>query len=99
MEGERVMDKYNHWFARFMKRMNKVPESYSFGITICQTTYYSCGIESVSERLRKHEQCHKDQWKEQGFVKFLVTYLWYQVKVGYINNPYEQEARKKAEGV
>ena len=91
------MDKYEHWFAKTMKRLTKVPKENIFGITIGQTTYYSCAAEVVSDRLRKHENCHKKQWKEEGIIKFFMKYMYYQIRYGYLKNPYEVDARK-AEG-
>jgi hypothetical protein len=46
----------------------------------------------------KHELCHIKQYKQHGFVGFLVKYLWESAKVGYYKNRFEVEARE-AEGV
>ena len=42
-----------------------------------------------------HELVHVEQIRRMGRVKFLVTYLWYQLKYGYRDNPLEIEARKE----
>ncbi len=42
----------------------------------------------------KHELCHIKQFKEHGYVMFLIKYLWESIKVGYRNNKYEVEARE-----
>jgi hypothetical protein len=42
----------------------------------------------------KHELCHIKQFKENGFVLFLIKYVWETLKVGYHNNKYEVEARE-----
>jgi hypothetical protein len=46
----------------------------------------------------KHELCHIKQYKQHGFIGFLVKYLWESVKVGYYKNKFEVEARE-AEGI
>ena len=47
------------------------------------------------QRWYKHELVHIEQYKKHGLVKFLTLYLWYSIKYGYYNNPFEVEARKK----
>ncbi len=42
----------------------------------------------------KHEVCHLKQFKEHGYVGFILKYLWESVRHGYHQNKYEQEARK-----
>lgn len=43
--------------------------------------------------LIRHERKHEEQMQRLGVFRFLVTYLWYQVKYGYHDNPFEVEAR------
>ena len=45
----------------------------------------------------KHELCHIKQYKQHGFIGFLVKYLWESVKVGYYKNKFEEEAREAEE--
>ncbi len=45
----------------------------------------------------KHELCHIKQYKQYGFIGFLVKYLWESVKVGYYKNKFEVEAREAEE--
>jgi predicted SprT family Zn-dependent metalloprotease len=42
----------------------------------------------------KHELCHIKQYKQHGFIGFLVKYLWESIKVGYYKNKFEVEARE-----
>lgn len=42
----------------------------------------------------KHELCHVKQFKEHGYMFFIIKYLWESLKVGYHNNKYEVEARE-----
>lgn len=41
----------------------------------------------------KHEACHIRQFRENGFLTFIVKYLWESIKHGYYNNKFEAEAR------
>lgn len=42
----------------------------------------------------KHEMCHWRQFQKEGFWKFKLKYMYYNIKYGYDKNPYEIEARK-----
>lgn len=44
-------------------------------------------------KLIRHEIKHAEQMKRDGVLRFLVKYLWWSVRYGYWNNPYEIEAR------
>jgi len=44
--------------------------------------------------LWKHEAVHWAQYERMGAVRFYATYLWYQIRYGYRNNPMEIEARQ-----
>jgi hypothetical protein len=48
----------------------------------------------ADKRWLKHELCHIKQFKEHGYLLFLIKYLWECLKVGYYNNKYEVEARE-----
>ena len=52
---------------------------------------------SKDPKFVKHEECHVLQYRQYGFIGFLVRYIYYFFKYGYINNPFEVEARKYAE--
>lgn len=47
-----------------------------------------------NNRLIRHERCHEAQMKREGTARFLVKYLWYKLRFGYWDNPYEVEARR-----
>jgi hypothetical protein len=91
------MDKYEHWLARLLKKLNRADD---YAITLGQTTYYSETKEYVDlrPRWRKHEEHHKFQWMRDGYFTFARRYLWYLIRYGYTNNPYEVEARLVANG-
>ena len=47
----------------------------------------------VDEETYAHEQRHLEQVERDGRFKFIFKYLWYNIRYGYENNPYEVEAR------
>ena len=50
----------------------------------------------LTESHYRHEACHIEQVKRDGRIKFICKYLWYNIKYGYRNNPYELEADREA---
>jgi hypothetical protein len=44
-----------------------------------------------------HELCHVKQVRSLGAVKFTLKYILYSIRFGYINNPFEVEARSYAD--
>ena len=46
------------------------------------------------EKLIRHEMKHIEQIQAEGRLKFAVKYVYYTIRHGYWNNPYEVEARK-----
>lgn len=83
-----MSDKYDQdWALLFAPK-----ENIRWAVTIGQTTYYSCEQEKVEPSWRIHEECHKLQWRRDGAFKFIMKYLWYQLRYGYAKNPYEVEA-------
>jgi len=82
------MDKYNQiWVAKLFNKPR-------WAITIGQVTFYSVPYLDVNHAWERHENKHKEQWKREGLIKFAVKYLWYQIRYGYQNNPFEIEARE-----
>ena len=47
-----------------------------------------------NQRLRRHEQVHAMQIQRDGWVLQPLKYLWYTIRHGYKQNPYEVEARE-----
>lgn len=50
-----------------------------------------------SIQMQKHEEHHLQQIERDGSWKFVFKYLFYLLKYGYYNNPYEVEARAAEE--
>ena len=55
--------------------------------------YYKNGYTPTTQ-MRLHEEQHIKQIEKEGSWKFVFKYLFYLLKYGYINNPYEIEARE-----
>ena len=47
---------------------------------------------NVSERTMNHERIHLEQQKELWVIPFYLIYLWWSIRYGYYNNPFEVEA-------
>jgi len=84
-----MSDKYNQkWVLAIAKE-----GSPRWALTLGQTTYYSCSEAEVTPKWRKHEECHKQQYKRMGFFKFLEAYYRQTKEYGYWDAPLEVEAR------
>lgn len=90
------MNKYNHWIAKFVLFLNRSRWD-ECAITLGQTSYFSCGEKDVDEAWHRHEDEHKKQWKRDGLIWFTIRYLWWSLRYGYENNPYEVAARDAAD--
>ena len=53
--------------------------------------------EDMTERVIKHEKMHFVQMERDGTIWFLIKYVWYILRYGYKNNPYEEESRRAEE--
>lgn len=45
------------------------------------------------DRLRRHELKHVEQMKRDGMLAWWIKAAWYLLRYGYMNSPYEIEAR------
>ena len=41
----------------------------------------------------KHELCHLQQYRQHGYIGFIIKYLWQTIRKGYYNNQFEVAAR------
>ena len=48
-----------------------------------------------NKRVLKHELVHIEQQKKEWVILFLIKYIYYNLKYGYKNNPYEVAARER----
>jgi hypothetical protein len=70
--------------------------SNSLAITMPWRTVYCRPGEQGNLPLAAHEAVHVEQIKRDGAIKWTVTVFYYLIRYGYINSPYEREARAKA---
>ena len=88
------MNIHNHWLPKLLN-VN--------AIVLFQTIYYAMPKEKVSDRLKRHEEKHVEQQKEEGSIifkikyayEFLVNYMRYrEYWKAYRNISYEVGARQ-----
>lgn len=65
-------------------------------ITLYPFIFYKYPRARITEATLRHELVHIQQIRRVGFFKFYITYVWYSIRHGYRNNPYEVEARTSA---
>ena len=64
------------------------------GITLPPFGIYILSERLSEDRLIKHENEHWRQAQEHGVFVWYLKYLWYNLKCGYFNNPFEVAARE-----
>lgn len=89
--------KENSWIAKLAAKKLK---SENVAIVIGKTIHlYHVSKQDFlkDEKWVKHEMCHIDQFKQYGFLNFIIKYLAESMRNGYYNNKYEIEARNSEE--
>ncbi len=97
MEQNNFNIRENSWLAKIAaKKLGKKEVAMVLGKTI---HLYNTSKEEFLENKKwvKHELCHIQQFKQHGFICFIVKYLWESTRMGYYNNRFETEARKAEE--
>lgn len=90
-KGIRV--KENSWLAKIAAaklRSSSVAIVLGNTIHLCNTSKQDF---LQNQRWLKHELCHIRQFKQHGFLPFILKYLWQSIKSGYYNNRFEVQAR------
>ena len=64
------------------------------GVTIYPWILLRPSRKIVTDRLLRHEYQHILQVRQEGWFKFYLKYIWYNIKYGYFKNPYEVDARR-----
>lgn len=72
----------------FTKNIYTIIDDYT--VTVDKTPY-------ISLSLYLHEFIHLCQVHNDGLIKFFLKYLYYNIRYGYTNNPYEVHARHDSE--
>ena len=94
MADEHFTIKENSWVARIAAWKLK---SHSVAIVFGSAIHlWNSSKEEFlqNEKWLKHELCHIRQYKQHGYLGFIIKYLWESVKKGYYNNKIEVEARE-----
>ncbi len=89
--------KENSWVAKLAAKKLKASAA---AIVIGKTVHiYNVSKEEFLQNKKwvKHEACHLRQFRQYGYLLFIIKYLWGSVRHGYYNNKYEAEARKAEE--
>jgi hypothetical protein len=86
------MDRYNQKWVHIVGHIAGAGKE-DFAITLGQTTYFTCPENMVSPSWHRHEDTHKEQWAQEGAAMFTLKYLWYSLRCGYKQNPFEVMAR------
>ncbi len=98
MPGKKLADnsfsiKENSWLAGIAaKKLQAASVAMVLGNTI---HLYNTSKEEFlkNEKWVKHELCHIRQFRQHGYIGFIVKYLWESIRKGYYNNKFEVEAR------
>ncbi|MES2849737.1 MAG: DUF4157 domain-containing protein [Bacteroidota bacterium] len=97
LADEHFTIKENSWLAKIAARKLKTSSvAIVFGSTI--HLWNSSKEDFLSnKKWLKHELCHVRQYKQHGYVGFIIKYLWESLRKGYYNNKFEVEAREAEE--
>jgi hypothetical protein len=79
--------RYKHWICTHAPFLG-----YPAGIVLYPFMLFKRSKEEVTDKLFRHELEHVYQVRRLGWLRFYLTYLWYQITKGYKNNPFEIEA-------
>jgi hypothetical protein len=70
--------------------------SNALAVTTPWKTVYCRPGQELNYALAAHEAVHVAQIKRDGAIKWTVKVFYYLLRYGYVNSPYEVEARTKA---
>lgn len=88
--NHKIAGKYN--IVRVLFLMGYV----AFTCPFNKKVYYKNKEILNNKLIKAHEEVHLKQIDENGKIKFSLKYIYYLLRYGYKNNPYEVEARKKS---
>ena len=93
LDMNKIRLKENSWIAKIAARKLK---SKDVAIVLGKTIHlHKISKEEFLDNKKwvKHEGCHIRQFENNGYVLFILKYLWESIRYGYHNNKYEKEAR------
>ena len=81
----KIRRRFDHWIPRLLK-IN--------AIVLYPFILFAEPLKAVRNKrnMYKHEWIHVEQYRREGILKFIITYLWEQFYKGYMYNKYELEA-------
>lgn len=97
LEKINFLIKENSWLAKIAARKLG---SQSVAMVLGKTIHlYNTAKEDFlqNEKWVKHELCHVQQYRQHGFIGFIVKYVWESIHKGYYNNKFEVQARAAEE--
>ena len=97
LANKSITIKENSWLAAIAA---KKLSTKSVAMVLGNTIYlHGAGKEEFLQYTRwlKHELCHLQQYRQHGYIGFIVKYLWQTIRNGYYNNKYEIAARAEEE--
>ena len=97
MATEKFIIKENSWLAAIAaKKLKEKSVAMVLGNTI-HLHNSSKEIFLQNKKWVKHELCHIQQFRQHGYVGFIIKYLWESVRKGYYKNRFEVAARAAEE--
>ena len=93
LANKSITIKENSWLAAIAaKKLGAKSVAMVLGNTI---HLHGAGKEEFLKDTRwvKHELCHIQQYRQHGYIVFIVKYLWQTIRNGYYNNQFEVAAR------
>ena len=93
MNNHKFIIKENSWLAKLAAKKIK---SNAVAMVLGKTIYLHNTTKTEflqDEKWVKHELCHIKQFKQHGYIWFVLKYLWESMRKGYYNNRFEVEAR------
>ena len=97
MNNHKFIIKENSWLAKLAAKKLK---SKSVAMVLGKTIHLHNTTKTEflqDEKWLKHELCHINQFKQHGYILFIVKYLLESMRNGYYNNRFEVEARQAEE--
>ena len=97
MNNHKFIIKENSWLAELAAKKIK---SNAVAMVLGKTIHLHNTTKTEflqDEKWLKHELCHINQFKQHGYILFIVKYLLESMRNGYYNNRFEVEARQAEE--
>ncbi len=83
--------------SRVAKIAARIMKADNLAIVFGSTIHLNKNIKQAflsNQQWLKHELCHIEQYKKNGYIIFIIKYLWECIRKGYYNNKFEVEARE-----